>query len=153
MTPPGLEAAKKNSGQRVHSGRTLVLKGRQSKKRSSQPLHVKSSTGKRGMGPETAEEVSPAIQKQVPKSALLPVDGARAWKRAADGRQILTGVNHQKKIFTPASKVEKKIAPGFSQISPKQIQGSQEGSCSLQAALPHGGRRCLRTHVEYAAKN
>ena len=98
MTARGLEAAK--NGQRVHSGRTLVLKGRQSKTWSLQPLPVKISTGKRGMGPETAEEVPPAMQKQVPKSALLAVDGARAWKRAADGRLILTGVNHQKKMFT-----------------------------------------------------
>lgn len=79
---------------------------------------------KRGMGPETAEEgpLQP-IQKQVPKSLLLAVDGAQAWKPAADGCLILTGVNHEKKIFTPASKVAKK--------DPKQSQGSQESSVTM----------------------
>ena len=124
-------SSKKKSGQRVHSGRTLVLKGRQSKKWSSQPLPVKISTGKRGMGPETAEEVSPHIQKQVPKSALLAVDGARAWKRAADGRQILTGVNHQKKIFTPASKVDKK---DLKPASVRFLQGRSKGPKKVAAA-------------------
>lgn len=47
--------------------------------------------------------------KQVPKSVLLAVDGAQAWKRAADGCLILTGGNHEKKVFTPASKVAKRI--------------------------------------------
>ena len=65
-------------GKRIHSGRMLVLKGRQSKQWSSQPLPVKVSKGKRGMGPETVEEVSGPIQKQTPASALLGVDGARA---------------------------------------------------------------------------
>lgn len=114
-------------GERVHSGRTLVLKGRQSKKWSSQPLPVKISTGQRGMGPETAEEVTPAIQKQVPKSALLAPDGARAWKRAADGRVILTGVNHQKKIFTPASKVAKKdLKPATARFLKSKAKGPKK---------------------------
>ena len=42
---------------------------------------------------------------------------------AADGCLILTGVNHEKKVFTPASKVAKK--------DPKQSQGSQESSVTM----------------------
>lgn len=96
------------------------------KKWSSQALAngVKRTRDSRG-GPSPTHPL-----KQVPKSAMLAVDGAQASKRAADGCLILTGVNHEKKIFTPASKVARK--------DPKQSQGSQESSRSLKAALPRG---------------
>jgi len=49
---------------------------------------------------------------------LLGVDGVKAWPAAAGPRVILGAVNHQKKVFTPASAVWK-----------------EEGGCFLQTTL------------------
>ena len=131
-------------GKRIHSGRMLVLKGRQSKQWSSQPLPVKVSKGKRGMGPETVEEVSGPIQKQTPASALLGVDGARAWKGAAAGRIVLGGVNHQTKVFTPASKVSKQKLPAKTKkFLDKQSNGKRKGARMYQRHFRlAGGDNC-----------
>ena len=131
-------------GKRIHSGRMLVLKGRQSKQWSSQPLPVKVSKGKRGMGPETVQEVSGPIQKQTPASALLGVDGGKAWKKAAEGRIVLRGVSHQTKIFTPASKVSKQKLPAKTKkFLEKQSNGKRKGARMYQRHFRvAGGDNC-----------
>ena len=48
-------------------------------------------------------------------------------KRAADGRLILTGVNHQKKIFTPASKIAKKdLKPASARFLKSKAKGTKK---------------------------
>ena len=122
-----------SDGARMHTGRTLVLKGRQSKQWTCQPLPPKISYGKRGIGPETISEVRPAIQLQTPLTALLGVDGAKAWPAAAGPRLILGGVNHQKKVFTPASAVSKKgLKKPTAQFLARQSRGKKKGAASYK---------------------
>lgn len=121
--------AKVPGGGRMHTGRTLILKGRQSKQWTSQPLPAKTSFGKRGMGPESTSEVKSVIQRQTPDTALLGVDGAKAWRGAAGSRIVLEGVNHQKKIFTPASSVPAKVLKKPAQRFLKnQSRGATKGA-------------------------
>ena len=133
-------------GKRIHSGRMLVLKGRQSKQWSSQPLPVKVSKGKRGMGPETVQEVSGPIQKQTPASALLGVDGGKAWKKAAEGRIVLRGVSHQTKIFTPASKVSKQKLPAKTKkfLENNPMVNGKEPECTRGTSASRGATIVLK---------
>ena len=85
------------------------------------------------MGPETVEEVATPFRKQTPASALLGVDGAKAWKRAAAGRILLGGVNHQTNVFTPASKVSKQKFPAKTKkFLDEQSHGQRKGAKKYQ---------------------
>ncbi|CAK0800901.1 unnamed protein product [Prorocentrum cordatum] len=62
-----------------------------------------------GGGPETRAEVEGPLKKALGKGTAVAPDGGKAFHGAAEaaGRQVLKGVNHQRKIFTPASRLFK----------------------------------------------
>lgn len=88
----------------------------------------------------------PAIQSQTPLTALLGVDGAKAWPAAAGPRVILGAVNHQKKVFTPASAVSKKgLKKPTAQFLARQSRGKKKGAASYkQHYIPSCWRRQRR---------
>lgn len=99
------------TGDRIHTGRQLVFKTRKTKEWSTHSLGTSKSSGSRGSKPETKAEVTPLVTRKMPRGGLLAADGARAWKgaaRSADKAPLLPGVCHQKKVFTPTSRVLKK---------------------------------------------
>ncbi|CAE7541319.1 unnamed protein product [Symbiodinium microadriaticum] len=92
----------------VHEGRTFVLKGRRSKRWSATGLAPTASS--RAMPPETVADVKPQMDKQLGSGVVFAPDGARAWLAATRESDVpvLTGVNHNKKVFTPVSTLAKK---------------------------------------------
>ena len=54
-------------------------------------------------------EVQSPFQKHLGLGTVVAPDGGKALQSAAmkAGRAVLRGVNHQRKVFTPVSKVEK----------------------------------------------
>ena len=99
-----------STGNRIHTGRQLLFKTRKSKQWSTHPLPTSTSSGSRGSKPETKEEVTPLVTSKMPHGGLLAADGAKAWQSAARRAKealLLKGVSHQKKIFTPTTRVPK----------------------------------------------
>ena len=95
---------------RIHQGRTLVLKGRYKKQWTVRALQDRETKkGRGGGGPETRAEVEGPLKKALGKGTVVAPDGGKAFHGAAEaaGRQVLKGVNHQRKIFTPASRLLK----------------------------------------------
>ncbi|CAE7674500.1 unnamed protein product [Symbiodinium sp. CCMP2592] len=90
---------------RKHVARTLVLKGRKSKEWTATPLQPSLSQGKRGMPPESLDEVLGPMQKQIRRGCILAPDGGQAFKAAAGAFQkpLLPGVRHGQKLFTPTA--------------------------------------------------
>ena len=100
-------AGRKDGKKRHHTGRTLIMKGRGTKKWTAQALQPSTSTGRRGCPPETAQEVSTPLRHSIGRGSLLAADGATAWQKAAPA-PLLGGVSHYRKLFTPTAKVDKR---------------------------------------------
>ena len=85
----------------------LVLKGRKSKEWTATPLQPSQSQGKRGMPPESLDEVLGPMQKQIRRGCIVAPDGGQAFKAAAAALQkpLLPGVRHAQKLFTPTAKL------------------------------------------------
>lgn len=106
-TDTARSAGRKEKKVRHHCGRTLVLKGRDSKKWTLHALNKNTSKGKRGSAPETAHEVRKPLQKSLGRGVVVAADGAKSWPGATK-KPILKGVSHGRKLFTPTAKVPKK---------------------------------------------
>lgn len=104
----GRTSGKTVGGSRHHQGRLLALKGRLQKTWAVHSLETKINDGKRGSPPETKSEMTPLLQGSLGKGVVVAPDGARAWRAAASGHARLTGVSHLRKIYTPASQLQKK---------------------------------------------
>lgn len=109
-----------------HTGRTLVLKGRSSRKWCAFALRAVDSRKGRGCPPERSHEVTPVIRKAVQQGCFLGSDGAKAWTQASSASKApkLPGVHHQKKVFTPLTRL-KKSALTVSQI--KTLRAATKG--------------------------
>ena len=93
---------------RHHQGRLLAVKGRLKKTWAVHGLATKVSDGKRGSPPETKAEMTPLLQRTLGKGVIVAPDGAPAWTAATAGHARLKGVSHLNKVFTPASKLNKR---------------------------------------------
>ncbi|CAE7488892.1 unnamed protein product, partial [Symbiodinium necroappetens] len=111
----------------VHEGRTLVLKGRRSKRWSATGLAPTASS--RAMPPETVADVKPQMDQQLGSGVVFAPDGARAWLAATRESDVpvLTGVNHNKKVFTPVSTLAKKDLSASATKTLKRQTGAQKG--------------------------
>lgn len=107
-----------NRRKKQHQGRTLVLKGRASRKWCAFALRAVDSRKGRGCPPERSHEVTPKIRKAVKSGCFLGSDGAKAWTQASSASKApkLPGVHHQKKVFTPLTRLKK------STLTPDQIK-------------------------------
>ncbi|CAK0857626.1 unnamed protein product, partial [Prorocentrum cordatum] len=116
-------------------GRVLVHKGRFSKKWTAKALKARHSSAKRGSGgPESLEEVrGPLVGAMGPGIALAP-DGARASHSAAEeiGAASLSGVNHQKKVFTPVTRLLKKQAGAETKLYFKLVAGDNSAESTQE---------------------
>ena len=83
------------------------MKGRKSKEWTATPLQPSQSQGKRGMPPESLDEVLGPMQKQIRRGCIVAPDGGQAFKAAAAALQkpLLPGVRHAQKLFTPTAKL------------------------------------------------
>ena len=104
----GRTSGKTVGGSRHHQRRLLALKGRLQKTWAVHSLETKISDGKRGSPPETKSEMTPLLQGSLGKGVVVAPDSAHAWRAAASGHARLTGVSHLRKIYTPASRLQKK---------------------------------------------
>ena len=99
----------KTAEQKIHLGRTLVLKGRFTKKWIAKALPNTVSKPGRGMGAESRAEVDQPIKDAMGAGTIGAPDGSRAFHGALRdaGKPSLPGVNHMKKVFTPIARVLK----------------------------------------------
>ena len=99
----------KKAIQKIHLGRTLVLKGRFTKKWIAKALPNTVSKPGRGMGTESRAEVDQPIKDAMGAGTVGAPDGSRAFHGALRdaGKPSLPGVNHMKKVFTPIARVLK----------------------------------------------
>lgn len=123
--------AKKNktTGERSHRGRLLLMQGRVSKDWIVNPLPQKKTKGKRGMGPESLEEVSGPMTSALGKGVIVSPDGGKAFHSVARklGKSCLKGVNHQKKVFTPLATLKKsQVDNASSKTLQRQSRGKEK---------------------------
>ena len=140
----------KAAAQKIHLGRTLVLKGRFTKKWVARALPDSVSKIGRGMGAETRQDVDNPIKTHMGSATVGAPDGGRAFHGAlkASGIPTLTGVNHMKKVFTPVGKLLKStLDTGTTRMLRQRCKGKQP--CVKEAAryftLPAGDNSAERT--------
>ena len=112
----------------TNKGRTLVLLGRFARRWMIRGLADRVT--QRGCGPESKEEVSGTVKKALGKRTILCGDGARAWggAAAAAGKAHLSGVAHNKRIFTPVARLRKTSLNHSTQSWLKSKSSSSSGS-------------------------
>ena len=117
-----------------HQGRTLVLKGRTTKKWCAIPLRPATSAKGRGMPPEKVDEVLPPLESALGPGTFMGADGAKAWKSAGKTLQVpvVGKVNHQQKNFTPLGKFKK------SELSKAQKRTLSAGAAAKQPCVEEG---------------
>ena len=127
-----------------HRGRTLVLKGRSSKKWGSFALRTSISRKGHGVGTEKKKEVAPVLQRSIGR-------GVKAWKTVGGSMNTptLPGVNHMEKIFTRLSRLRKKTMPPaaartLSRASSTKVPTAQEGPRHFWAA---GGDNAAESYL------
>ena len=92
----------------INKGRCFALEGRTTRRWLLKGLADRIC--RKGCGPESKVEVSSTIAEKVKASCLLAPDGAPAFRAAAKsaGLQVLGGVSHSRKVFTPTSRLSRR---------------------------------------------
>ena len=142
-----------NPRMKEHQGRTLVLKGRVSKKWVAFALRTTMSKKGRGMGTEKIDEVRAPLRDSLGAGTVIAADGAKTWQSIAKEikKPILRGISHQKKIFCNVDRMKKRDlskAEARTMTTAASSSSAQEGVNHFWAAAGDNAAEGLLGHIK-----